>query len=138
PLDTRDDLTHALHAVFVFEVLDGRAGIEPELVVHDEIVANPVVHGHGVRRSARPAEAMQPAEKRQTERPSSRPPDLLVELAFLTAESLEPRIQPGPRGPAARDDPEPLHRDVERRKLRVDSARVPPPHAFHPRAPATL
>src|SRR5215470_12843022 len=126
---------HSLGSELALEVVDRRARVQAELIVDEQIVAQAVLDAGAVARPERAAESMDPAEKRQAERPTSGPPELLVDVTLLAAESAQPRIQPRPGRPATGEHAEALHADLKRPGLGVEAARIHRPHAVHRRPP---
>src|SRR5262245_1119154 len=125
---------HALEMIaahLLAEVRLQRAGIQTELVGADEVIADPILQGVAIARAERALKAVMPTQERQAQCAPSRPPKLLVDVAFFAAEAREARIEPEPRLTAAGKGTEALHGNLERLAIGVGAARVPRPDAPH-------
>src|SRR5262245_43713825 len=97
----------------------------------DEIVPELIVDGEGIRRAARPVEAMGPAKPGQAKRPPASPAELLEDVALFTPKPPEPRVEAKPGVLATRERAQVLHRDVERLALGINASGIGRPDAQH-------
>src|SRR5215207_8623699 len=78
---------------------------------------------------------MPPAQRGQAQTAPSTLADLLVDIALFPPEATKGRIEAGPGRFTAAEDSQPLHRDLERLPLRIDSSGIGRPGAPHLRPP---
>src|SRR5215210_2964600 len=105
--------------------------IEAQLRMANDVVLDLVMEQSGVWNAGRSREAMHPAQPGQTEAAGTRLPHLLVDVALFPAEATKGRVEAEPGIFAATEDAQPLHRDLERLPLRIQSPRVRRPDAPH-------
>src|SRR5271167_2367633 len=81
---------------------------------------------------------MHPPQKRQAQGTAAGASELLLNIAFLRPESLEPRIEARPHGTPAAEYAEALHDDLERRGIRVRGSTIRSPDPVHSARPERL
>ena len=118
------------------EVFENRGVVETDLAVADQVIGNPIAQTDRVRHARGPAEPVDPAQPGQAQAAPAELSELLMDVPLLAAEPAKRGIEARPGRAAAREQPEPLHRDVEGLAIgMLATARVESPGPPHLAAP---